>query len=466
MKPLRLRTSLTLIYTALVAVLLTGVGVGVHQLLVRQVDRDATTTVEEMARALHGYVHVREGMPVIAYAAHDTDAMAFVEEATRFYQIFDGTTRQLLVQSRGFEAAGLDYTPSEVAEFAEQRGAFDVMTDRGRVRIVTTVVSPEPGVTYLLQVGLSLDQTDRSIATFERRLVWGLGFGLAASALVGRWMAGRALAPLMHLARESRTIDVRTLDRRLSLRGAGDELDEVADAFNQALDRLERAVADMRQFSAALAHELRTPLAILRGEAELALSKARTQELRTPLQTQLEEFDRLQGLITQLLTLARAESGQIHISREAVDLSALTSSTVEQLEPVAEARGVALTCSAVPGAHVTGDAGWLERLVLIVLDNAIKFTEAGGSVVAEVTHELAQARLVIRDTGPGMSEEALVHAFEPFYRADPSRSRQQTGAGLGLALAKWIVDRHQGTIEIASRPGAGTTVTVRLAVRS
>ncbi|MGE3512747.1 MAG: ATP-binding protein [Vicinamibacterales bacterium] len=464
MRPPPLRTSLTVVYTGLLAVLLTGVALGYHQLLVRQIERDATESLEETARALHGYIRVGDRGPAVAYDDRDTDAAAFVDEATRYFQIFDRPTGRLLTQSRGFALAGVDYTPAEVAQFAERPGIHDVQADRGRLRISTTLVTPAPDVSYVLQVGLPLEQADRSVEGLERLLVWGVALGLVASALLGRWMAGRALAPLSRLAHATRTIEVRTLDRRLPVRGAHDELDEVADAFNHALNRLERSVTDMRQFSAALAHELRTPLAILRGEAELALSATATHEdIRRALQTQLEEFDRLHGLITQVLTLARAESGQIRLAHDAIDLGALAREVVEQLEPVAAARGITLTCDA-QDAVVTGDPGWLRRLLLILLDNAIKFTDRDGGIRVTVDGTGDQAVLAVSDSGVGMNSDVLAHAFEPFYRGDAARTTH--GAGLGLALARWIAEQHGARLDAVSGEAHGTTFTLRLPLAS
>lgn len=364
-------------------------------------------------------------------------------------------------EGRGFDLAGLDYTPTEVAQFYDQRGAYDVQTDRGRLRVSSTVVTPAAGVEYLLQVGFPLEQTDRAVANVERLLIWGSCLGLLASMLVGRWMAGRALAPLSRLAEATRPIDVATLDHRLPLRGSGDELDEVAEAFNQALARLQRSVSDMRQFSGALAHELRTPLAILRGEAELALTNPRApEEVRRPLLSQLEEFDRLNGLITQILTLYRAEAGEIRLSRDPVDLVALTDSTVEQIEPIASARRIELTSMATGQVIIEGDEGWLRRLLLILLDNAIKFTAQGGHVSVAVSSNRDAVLWAVQDDGLGMSEDVLSHLFEPFYQADPARSRTE-GAGLGLALGQWIANQHHGIIEVTSRPGHGSTFVTR-----
>ncbi len=163
-----------------------------------------------------------------------------------------------------------------------------------------------------------------------------------------------------------------------------------------------------------------------------------------------------------MLTLARAESGQIPLSFGAVDLGALAVSLVDQLEPVANARSIQLVCESARSVVARGDAGWLERLLINLLDNAIKFTHEGGRVVVRVSRDGERVRLDVVDTGIGMAPEVSTHVFERFYQADPSRSSPSGGAGLGLSLVKWITDRHHGQITVGSRPGHGSTFSVTL----
>jgi len=176
----------------------------------------------------------------------------------------------------------------------------------------------------------------------------------------------------------------------------------------------------------------------------------------------IDECDRLTRLINQLRMLARAEAGEIAIASDLVDVAALAASVVEQIEPVAGARGIAISCADGQRIVARGDAGWLQRLLLILLDNAIKFTGEGGRIGVTFARANGLVRVAVTDTGTGIRPDALPHVFERFYRADRARSRKTSGAGLGLALAKWIVDRHHGTIAVESRPGEGSTFTVSL----
>jgi signal transduction histidine kinase len=290
-------------------------------------------------------------------------------------------------------------------------------------------------------------------------------------------VAGAALLPLSRVAEAAQTIDVRTLERRLPVRGAGDELDRVVDAFNATLGRLEVAVGHMRQFSAAMAHELRTPLAALRGEIDLAWhAPTASPEQKERFGSQLEEIDRLTRLIDRILTLARAEAGQIKLARAPVDLSELALRLVDQLELIAAAKSIDLRCEPAPAAAssaaaaaaapvvVQGDAGWLERLVLNLVDNAVKFTPEHGRVVIRVAREGDQARIDVEDTGMGLSPEDAQRVFERFFRADASRSSATEGAGLGLSLVQWIAEQHGGGVTVRSRPGEGSTFTVILPI--
>jgi heavy metal sensor kinase len=459
--PLRARLAVS---SALVCGLLLSIlSVVSYSVLGRQLDADVSMRVKELTDGLHGYLRFDSDLPRVEHNTEDSDQAAFVQEATRYLRMYDVGNGRLLFQSTGIASMGVLLTPEQVRANRAHLRPFDVATQYGRVRIANSAIRDRLGREYLVQVGVSLNTMDAALRRYRDLLLWLLPAALLVSVAVSWWLAAFALRPLTVLAADAREIDVRTLERRVPTRGVQDELEDVASAFNDTLGRLEHSVAEMRQFSAALAHELRTPLAALRGEIELALRQSsRNADEQSRLASQIEELDRLARLIDQILTLARAESGQIRLTFAPVDVGALAASLVEQLEPVAQARTIDLRCERNGTVMVKGDAGWLQRLLLNLLDNAIKFTREGGQVVLRVSHEAGRARIDVRDTGIGMPSDVMPHVFERFFQADPARSSVNDGAGVGLSLVKWIVDRHEGTISVNSRVGEGSTFTVRL----
>ena len=275
-----------------------------------------------------------------------------------------------------------------------------------------------------------------------------------------RWLSAFALLPLRGGSRGAE-IDVRTLERRLPF-AARATSSQVVDAFTaRSAARTRGGCAVQRRPGA----RLRTPLAALRGEIELARRTPGSNPAQQDrFASQMEEIDRLTRLIDQILTLARAESGQIRLTRAPVNLSDLAASLVEQREPIAAAKSIELRCEPSRAVVVDGDAGWLQRLLLNLVDNALKFTRENGRVVVRVTREGAAARIDVQDTGVGLSPADARQAFERFFRADPARSSATAGAGLGLSLVQWIAAQHRGTVTVQSRLAEGSTFTVTLPV--
>jgi len=444
-------------------VLLSAIAAAAYRALAQQLDSDATSNLVELTNGLHGYLRIEDGAPTLIYDDTDPEEAAFVQRATRFYQVYDARNGNLLVQSDGLAPMGLTFTPEEVKSFRDQPRLQTFETDYGRIRLSNSIITDDAGGSYLLQVGLPLTGMDNTLRHFLQLLLWGVPIGLFVAVIAGRWMATIALAPLTRLAAAARAIDVINPRERLPVLGTRDELDDVALAFNETLARVENVMGEMRQFSTALAHELRSPIAALRGEIELAAMKADGGDAyRRSAASQLEELDKLKRLIDQLLTLAHAESGQIPLVHARVVLGPLLASVVEQVEAVAEAKGLALTYEGPDDIVVNGDPEWLERLLLNLLDNAFKFTEPGGTILVRLSSDDGMASLEVRDTGLGMTADVVPHVMERFYRADPARSPSAQGVGLGLSLVKWIVDRHHGTIAIQSEPGRGSAFIINI----
>ncbi len=467
MRVVTLRLRLATIATVVFGLVLAALAVASYAVLARRLDADVSERLIELSQGLHGYLRVSSEAADVAYDPRDNDQAAFVHEATRYFQVFDLGSGDLLAESDGMAPLGLQLTTEEVHALADEPALVDVQTEWGRLRLSSSVKPSATGAPYLLQVGVPLAPVEAALRRYRDLLLWSVPAALFVAGFAFWWLSVLALRPLALVAAAAARIDVTTLDLRLPVRGAGDELDHVAGAFNETLSRLDHAVGEMRQFSAALAHELRTPLAALRGQIELALRDARSSPVqRDAFGSQLEEIDRLTRLIDQILTLARAESGQIRIAMAPVDLGDLAVSIVDQLEPVAAAKSVALRVEpregSVSPAVVEGDAGWLERLLLNLLDNAIKYTSAGGEIVVRVTREALSVRVAVQDTGAGLSPEDARHVFDRFFRADPARSSSAAGAGLGLSLVQWIARQHHGSVAVQSQLDRGTTFTVTL----
>jgi two-component system heavy metal sensor histidine kinase CusS len=461
---LPLRARLAVSATVVFGVLLGAVAAASYTVLARQLDADASTRLAELTEGLHGYLRFQGDAPRVEFDPGDRDQVAFVQEATRYYQIYEAGSGRLLFQSSAIVPLGLAQTPDEVRAWVASLRPFDVATSYGRLRLSNSLVPGAGATTYLLQVGVSLGPIDAALRRYRDLLLLGVPVCLLLAGAGSWWLSAFALAPLMRLAGAAREIDVRTLERRLPTRGVNDELEDVAKAFNGVLERLDHAVGEMRQFSAALAHELRTPLTALRGEIELALGRLGSGDVnRDHLASQIEEIDRLKRLIEQILTLARAEAGQIPLTFAPLDAGDLAASLVEQLEPVAQARGIALTCERDAGAAIVrADVEWLRRLLINLLDNALKFTQTGGRVCVRVAPAGEAVTVSVHDTGVGITPADRPHVFERFFRADPSRTSSTDGAGLGLSLVQWIADRHGGSVSVSSAIGAGTTFTLTL----
>jgi heavy metal sensor kinase len=315
-----------------------------------------------------------------------------------------------------------------------------------------------------------LATVDRELAEV-RGVLWVAGPAvLLAGVGLAYWLARKALAPMAELHRATDAVTADRLDRRLPVLNPSDELGRLTATVNAMIARLESSFAETRRFTADASHELRTPLAVIRAEAELALGRPLGQEdLQQTLGSILEECDRLGRLTEQMLALARHDAGPPGKRRGPVSLAKLLGGLVEALRPLAEAKGLALRFDPGPaadGAVVAGDADQLRQVFLNVLDNAVMYTPAGGTVEVGIEPAGREMRVRVRDTGEGIPAEYLPHVFERFYRVDKARSREMGGAGLGLSIAKSIVEAHGDRIELDSAPGGGTTCTVTLPLRT
>lgn len=295
-----------------------------------------------------------------------------------------------------------------------------------------------------------------------------VAFGLVPIALliavaVGYLLAGRALAPVTAICETANTITIDSLHSRIEVPNPHDELGTLAETLNSLIARLDRAVGEIKRFTADASHELRTPLAALKLEAELALRGDRTpQQYRAALSVIAEETNRMCLLADQLLNLSREDAGIAQPMEDRVPIHAVLSDVVQQLRPRAFEKAISLTADGLQPCEVVGSDIRLRQVFLNLLENALKFTQANGSVRVQCECQEDAVICSVMDTGSGIAEEHLPFIFGRFYRADLGRSCESGGVGLGLSIAQRIVKAHGGTIDVCSDVGFGTTVVVTL----
>jgi heavy metal sensor kinase len=284
--------------------------------------------------------------------------------------------------------------------------------------------------------------------------------GLALAAVGGALIARAALAPVNLMARTARRITAEDLAQRVAASGSGDELDYLAETLNEMLARLEEAFGEMRRFAADTAHELRTPLTALKGGIEVALRAARSpHEYRRVLEESLEEVNRLIRAAEDLLLLTRAGPGR-GLARERLNLEPIVIDALETGARLAQGTGVTVRLGAVEPVEVVGDASALRRAILNLVENAVKYTAAGGKVEMTLAREGDHALIAVADTGVGIAPADLERIFEPFVRLDAASATP--GSGLGLAIARGVAVAHAGGLTVESTPGAGSRFTLRL----
>ncbi len=402
--------------TAVLVALLVALGVSIYFVTARTLYGEVDRTLRDNGRDTLRALASTPGFPfVIPRTGYQGDV---------FYLGIDLSGR-IMENPQGLAVTSSPDPVGVRRALEERRGAFDTVTlDRQRVRVLSApIVTGRGDVLGVLQVGRSIE-AERS-ALDRLALILALSeAGALVVALAGGWfLAERALVPI-----------------------------------RRAFDRQRRFVSDA-------SHELRTPLALIRASGEtLARHGPQTvDENRQLVDSIVTETDYLGNLVSGLLTLAQSDAGRLPLKRELVELDALAMAVAKDMQPLAQAKGQELRCDICPGPLVAdADRARIRQVLLALLDNAVKYTGEGGRIELSLRAERGQARLAVSDTGRGIAPEHLPHVFERFRRADEARGRDAGGAGLGLSIAKALVEAHQGEISLESAPGQGTTVRVRL----
>ena len=329
------------------------------------------------------------------------------------------------------------------------------------LRLFTMPAVENNKVAYIVQVAEPLDQAYSTLDNLKMPLLIILPITVFITGVAGAFLVKLTLNPVNAMIKTIHQITAENLSMRVDIPDTKDEIKKLADTFNDMLSKLDQAFTGERKFIQDVSHELKTPLTILKGELEVTLKKTRPpQEYESVLRSSLEEIDRISKIVNDLLTLARLDSGETPFNAQALDLNLLLKNTVEDIDILAQQKQVKINILTKEKITLIGDEKCLKRLFLNLLDNAVKYTPESGAVSLSLNKNEFGAKIEITDTGIGISSEDLPHIFSRFYRARGIKN--SSGFGLGLAIAKSIVDLHNGRIEVKSQLNRGTVFSVFL----
>ncbi len=322
------------------------------------------------------------------------------------------------------------------------------------------------GAATLIRVGFSEEPLWQRFWQIAIGMIAGLPIALGFAGVGGYFLARRALSPIERMARRVNEINAERLSARLDVENPEDELGALAKAFNETLTRLEASFEQLRRFTSDASHELRTPLTAIRSVGEVALQKQGSSEhYREAIGSMLEEAGRLSHVVDSLLTIARAESGQIHLARTTMSILPFVRDTVSVLDVLAEEKRQNLSIDGDETVQIEADRAILRQVLINLVHNAIKYSRSGARISVRVSHAEKQTAVVeITDDGPGIPPEHRERVFDRFYRIDEGRSREAGGAGLGLAIAKWGAEAHGGHLELNCPADGGCVFRLALPV--
>jgi signal transduction histidine kinase len=475
--PIRLRLSLW--YTILTALVLVIFSFALYIGLERQLSTTLDQDLRNQAALASSSITYAGGNPIFASSFNEQLTDVVLLWVVRF-------DTQQLVKVRG---QTLEIEPLMTEDLS--RATFGLSTyktvkvSNQRLRIITVPALDQYGqYGYAVLIGYSTKRIDNALDLLLKTLLIVATLAILVAAFIGYVLAGRALQPVAEITQLASQIDGDDLDARLNLDLPSDELGRLASTFDSMLERIDQAFTRQRQFTGDAAHELRTPLSLMRSQIDLALTQAETPvEFREALSALDGDVSRMTSLVGMLLSLARADAGQLTPNREPVDLSDLARDVADQLEPIASENGLTIKTD-LRSVTATVDADMIIQVLVNLIDNAITNTPSGGTITVVVdkttdighqapngrapasqqltTHasRLPSAVVTVSDTGIGIPPQHLPRIFDRFYRVDTGRARSHGGIGLGLAICQAIVHAHHGTLTATSQPGRGSTFTM------
>ncbi len=460
--PGSIRGRLTLWYAAALAVmvLLTSITVYtlIRQRIIQQLQTELEIDTDVIAVIMSGPEEgeLEEGELAEVWLAEEFEELADQEVLALIRITCDDS---LFFVSEGWWEAGLDRSIKNVLPGASWRWTSEDGTPH---MLLMTEFQEETGH-FLASVAVEAE-TLAVLSTLVILFLLVFPFALALAAFGGYMIAGRVLAPIRAMTETAEKITSRKLSERLPVENPRDELGRLSTVFNETLSRLERSFEQLRRFTAEASHALRTPLTALRSVGEVGLQEGDGPEFyRDLVGSMLEETDRLRGLVESLLTITRAEGGQLQTNPEPVHLGELANETVDRLRILAEEKNQKMRVEVVSDREITTDREMVRQALLNLVDNAIRYTQVDGEITVSLRdHPYGFACLEVHDNGPGISSDNLPHIFERFYRIIENHEERGQGSGLGLAIAELAIQMNGGRIEVESEVGTGTTFRIML----
>jgi two-component system OmpR family sensor kinase len=478
-----LRARLTLWYSVVLGLLLVLFSLTSYLLFARAADRRTDADLAELGNSFLLTFQDELKDPNKPGGLQAAARQAMLEHRVR------GDTLLILDATRKIAASSLDLPASSmpansvaaralasssfqnfmVAAWQSDRRFQNIAGEKGGFRAYSTRF-PADGQYGMLVILRSMHAQQEMLRQIRLAFAWLILLGVLLASCGGYFLARRSLAPVAEMGRQAERIGAANLHERLVVRNANDELGRLAGTFNDLLDRLDRSFERQRRFISDASHELRTPVSILRGEAEVALSQLSRspEEYRESLAVLHEESQRLARIVEDLFTLTRADAGEYRLARSDFYLDELVADCVRATRALAQAKSIKLVAVTPEEMPMHADEDLLRRMILNLLDNAIKYTPAGGNVSVTCGSVPDGYELSVTDSGPGISAAMQARVFERFFRADRARSRTGTdgGAGLGLSIARWIAEAHLGQIELVRSDTTGSKFTVRIPASS
>ena len=457
------RTRLTLWYAAVLAFSLIAFAVLVYyaaaSIFYARQDELLRSTAETVASA---YVQELEEEQSVS-KANDV-VLAQMVFPNRYVEVVDADGRVVAWSSN---LAGHQLTiPAPALNEANQRGGSFAVVNDLRVAVMPLSKDSSKQFGYAI-VAEPLSVIEEGLRHLRRDFLAGVALILWFASLGGYFLARKSLSPIALMNQQTKRITAENLSAQLDVANPRDEVGRLAMTINALLARLDAAFQEQKRFIADASHELRTPLAVLRGETEVALQQERaTAEYKESLALIKDEAERLSRIVENLFMLARQPVDAPSLMSETVRLDELVTDCARAAQVLAAQKRLRLTVQgSLPKVSMSGDDEMLKRMLLNLLDNAVKYTPAGGEIKIALGSQNGRAQIVVTDTGIGIPAEDQPRIFDRFYRVDKARSRALGGAGLGLSIARWIVEGHGGSLSVESTPGRGSAFTVELPLK-